>query len=100
MRICEAEQVNLQSDSVIDKLIQLTEGDLRRSINTLQTCASYTKVMGLSETELDKVSGKVPNKAILMITTVIGTRGATYADIQRVAENLIFDGYDCQQLLH
>jgi len=44
MRICEAEQVNLQSDSVIDKLIQLTEGDLRRSINTLQTCASYTKV--------------------------------------------------------
>lgn len=100
MRICEAEQVNLQSDSVIDKLIQLTEGDLRRSINTLQTCASYTKVQGLSETELDKVSGKVPNKAILMITTVIGTRGATYADIQRVAENLIFDGYDCQQLLH
>ena len=35
-----------------------------------------------------------------MITTVVGTRGATYADIQRVAEDLIFEGYDCQQLLH
>ena len=30
-----------------------------------------------------------------MITTVIGTRGATYADIQRVAEDLILEGYDC-----
>lgn len=35
LRICEAEEVNLQSESVIDKLIRLSDGDLRRSINTL-----------------------------------------------------------------
>ena len=99
-QICKAESVNIQSDGVFDKLIRISEGDLRRSINTLQTCASYTKERGLSEQDIDSVSGIVPNKAILMITTVIGTRGATYADIQRVAENLIFEGYDCQQLLH
>lgn len=85
----------MQSESVIDKLIHLTEGDLRRSINMLQTCASFTKVNGLSEADIESVSGSVPNKAILMITTVIGTRGATYADIQRVAEDLILEGYDC-----
>ena len=96
MSICTAEKVNLQSESVIDKLIDLTEGDLRRSINTLQTCASYTKETGLGVTELNAVSGIVPNKAILMISTVVGTRGATYADIQRVAEDVIFEGYDCQ----
>ena len=95
LSICTAEKVNLQSESVIDKLIDLTEGDLRRSINTLQTCASYTKETGLGVTELNAVSGIVPNKAILMISTVVGTRGATYADIQRVAEDVIFEGYDC-----
>ena len=46
--------------------------------------------------ELNAVSGIVPNKAILMISTVVGMRGATYADIQRVAEDVIFEGYDCQ----
>ena len=35
LSICKAESVNLQSQDVIDKLIDLTEGDLRRSINTL-----------------------------------------------------------------
>ena len=96
LSICTAEKVNLQSETVIDKLIDLTEGDLRRSINTLQTCASYTKETGLGVAELNAVSGIVPNKAILMISTVVGTRGATYADIQRVAEDVIFEGYDCQ----
>ena len=85
---------------MIDKLISLTEGDLRRSINMLQTCASFTRETGLSEADIESVSGFVPKKAILMITTVTGTRGATYADIQRVAEDLILEGYDCQQLLH
>ena len=66
----------------------------------LQTCASFTKEAGLGGGDIDCISGQVPKRAILMITTVIGTRGATYADIQRVAEDLILEGYDCQQLLH
>jgi len=33
--ICEVEQVKLESEQVIEKLIKITEGDLRRSINTL-----------------------------------------------------------------
>lgn len=33
--ICEKEKVPLQSDQVLDSLIKVTEGDLRRSINTL-----------------------------------------------------------------
>ena len=90
----------MKSEQVINKLISLTEGDLRMSINTLQTCASFSKENGLSEEDVESVSGIVPRKAILMITTVVGTRGATYSDIQRVAEDLIFEGYDCQQLLH
>ena len=85
---------------MIDKLISITDGDLRRSINMLQTCASFTKEAGLGEADIEGMSGVVPRRAILMITTVVGTRGATYADIQRVAEDVILEGYDCQQLLH
>jgi len=42
----------------------------------------------------------VPNKAVMMAVTVIETRGATYSDIQRLTEDLIYEGYDIQQLLH
>lgn len=66
----------------------------------LQTCASFTKENGLGIEDIDSISGQVPSKAIMMITLVIGTRGATYSDIQRQAESVIYEGYDCQQLLH
>jgi len=35
LKICTNEGVKLQSPEVLDKLIKVTEGDLRRSINTL-----------------------------------------------------------------
>ena len=96
LSICEIEGVKIESEKVIDKLIHVTEGDLRRSINTLQTCASFKNEEGLTEAQVDSISGVIPKKAIIMIDTVLSTRGATYADIQRVAEELIFEGYDCQ----
>ena len=43
LQICTNEGVKLQSPEVLDKLIKVTEGDLRRSINTLQTCSSFGK---------------------------------------------------------
>jgi DNA polymerase III delta prime subunit len=81
MSICEIENVNLESEAVIDKLIKITEGDLRRSINTLQTCASFKSDDGLSIAQVDSISGVVPKKAVIMVDTVLSTRGATYADI-------------------
>ena len=46
LKICETESVRVDSEEVIDRLIEITEGDLRRSINTLQTCASFAKGTG------------------------------------------------------
>lgn len=42
-KICQAESIALKGEGVLEKLIRVTEGDLRRSINTLQTCASFAK---------------------------------------------------------
>ena len=41
--ICKNENINVESDKVLDALIEISEGDLRRSINTLQTCSSFVK---------------------------------------------------------
>ena len=31
---------------------------------------------------------------------VVGQKGATYGDIQNVAAEVVYEGYDCQQLLN
>jgi hypothetical protein len=80
----------------------VTEGDLRRSINTLQTCASFAKGEGklLGSEQIEAISGVVPDRAIKMVTMVVGQKGATYGDIQNVAAEVVYEGYDCQQLLN
>ena len=85
---------------MLDSLIRLTDGDLRRSINTLQTCSTFCKTAGLSQEDIESVSGIVPNKVVLHTDVVVSTKGITYNDILKHAENLVLDGYDCQQLLH
>ena len=54
----------LADDRVLDKLIEVTEGDLRRSINTLQTCSSFSKEKALSCDDIEQVSGAVPHSVI------------------------------------
>ena len=50
--------------------------------------------------QIESVSGVVPEKAIMMISTVVSQKGATYGDIQNISAELVYEGYDCQQLLH
>jgi len=95
--ICERENIAVESPKVLDLLIEITEGDLRRSINTLQTCYSFVKGSNspLSLDDIQKVSGVVPDKVIAAIYNKIkASRG--YSDIQDLSQNLILDGYDVQ----
>lgn len=80
-KICQAENIPLKNPNVLDRLIQVTEGDLRRSINTLQTCASYARDVGISVEDIESISGIVPNKAVSRVDIVLSTKGATYSDI-------------------
>ena len=61
--ISEKENIDIESDAVLEALIEISEGDLRRSINTLQTCSSFIKNEGdklLTLEDIQKVSGVVP----------------------------------------
>lgn len=65
--ICNMENVQLSNEEkVLTRLIELTEGDLRRSINLLQTCSSFArgKKGGLTYEDLENVSGVVPDRAV------------------------------------
>ena len=82
---------------MLDTLIEITEGDLRRSINTLQTCSSFVKGSNtpLKVSDIEKISGIVSQSVIKSIFDKIkAARG--YAEVQELAQNLILDGYDIQ----
>ena len=93
--ICKNENIQLESEEVLDELIKIADGDLRRSINTLQTCRSFALGKKLSLDDIEKISGVVPDKVISQIyDKVRGSSG--YSDIQELSQSLILDGYDVQ----
>jgi len=95
--ICEKENIKVESQAVLDQLIEISEGDLRRSINTLQTCSSFIK--GTNQTlklsDIEKISGIVPDGVIESIFEKID-RASGYSEIQQLSQDLILDGYDTQ----
>lgn len=64
--ICNLEGIKVESPAVLDALIEISEGDLRRSINTLQTCSSFIKNSNvpLKMIDIEKISGVVNNKVV------------------------------------
>ena len=80
--ICRNEGINIESDKVLDTLIAVSEGDLRRSINTLQTCSSFVKGSdkSLTDDDITKISGVVPDSVIADIYIKIKTSKG-YSDI-------------------
>lgn len=96
--ICRNEGIKIESEEVLDQLIDISEGDLRRSINTLQTCRSFVqsgtdKSTALTCSDIEKISGVVPNEVISDIYLKIRSAKG-YSDIQTLSQNLILDGYD------
>lgn len=75
--------MKIESESVIDRLIELTEGDLRRSINTLQTCSSFGKDRPLTCLDIESISGVVPDQTIAGVVSQLTdtNKAITYSDI-------------------
>ncbi len=63
-QICNNEGVKIEGPQVLKRLIEVTEGDLRRSINTLQTCSSFGKEKVLTVADIDLISGVVPAQVV------------------------------------
>jgi DNA polymerase III delta prime subunit len=70
--ICEKEGIKLASPQVLLELVDISQGDLRRSINTLQTASSFKHKL-LTVEDIRSISGIVPDETILKIEKVLST---------------------------
>lgn len=83
---------------MFDALIESSEGDLRRSINSLQT-ASAANMKNLTADSVYQISGIVPNDYIAnLLQTLI--QSEDQAEHENMIQNIIYDGWDIQQCLH
>lgn len=108
--ICKKEEIQLESDQVLKSLIKFSEGDMRRSINLLQTCSSFVKVSDKKRDEkaeedkvltvdtIQEISGAVPDKVVNQLRDQLFEPSSGYAQIQELAEDIILQGYDTQAL--
>jgi len=96
--ICEKEGVKVANDDVFKALVDISAGDLRRSINTLQTASAF-KAKSLTARDIESISGVIPDDVIKKIDKVLqGDSG--FGEVQVLAQDLILEGFDVQQLLY
>ena len=100
------ENIQVESDQVLKELIDISEGDLRRSINTLQTCSSFVRGNPeknipngtLTSSDIERVSGVVPESVIADTYTQL-KQVQDYNGVQQLTQDLILEGFDVQQLI-
>lgn len=104
--ICQMENIQYESNTVLEDLIGISEGDLRRSINTLQTCSSFVRGNPeknipngtLTQLDIQRVSGVVP-KSVIADTYTQLKQVQDYNGVQQITQDLILEGFDVQQLI-
>lgn len=97
--ISDKEGVKVESPQVYERLVEISQGDLRRSINMLQTASAF-KEKSLSVQVVDSISGVIPADTVTRIDRVLSAQSdAPFSDVQQLSQDLILDGFDVQQLL-
>jgi DNA polymerase III delta prime subunit len=60
------------NEDLFKSLVDISQGDLRRSINMLQTASSF-KAKNLSGKDIESISSVIPNDVIKRIDKVLST---------------------------
>ncbi|CAI2370697.1 unnamed protein product [Moneuplotes crassus] len=94
--ICEQEEIN-HDNSALEALVEVTDGDMRKSIMMLQSAGRSYEGDKLTAEDIYEVSGKIPIEVIQDIWDQILNQSDT--NISELAENVIQEGYDIMQLL-
>jgi len=93
--ICEQEKVKL-SPGAIDRLIVLSEGDMRGAVNMLQTAKTFYEEV--TEDALVEVACSVPEKHIVDLIKL--TKQASNTDeVTKAVKGFLLDGYSGSQAL-
>ena len=93
--ICRAEGVEINEDA-IKVLGEVSSGDMRKTITTLQSAVRLRGSPVERQTILD-VAGAVPREVVEKLLTAC--RSGTFSQLQSAVVDLIADGYPAQELL-
>eukprot|EP00178_Gracilaria_changii_P009998 TRINITY_DN2910_c0_g1_i1.p2 TRINITY_DN2910_c0_g1~~TRINITY_DN2910_c0_g1_i1.p2 ORF type:complete len:360 (-),score=56.02 TRINITY_DN2910_c0_g1_i1:2111-3190(-) len=97
-KIATAEHVEV-SDETLESLIEASEGDLRKAINTMQTAQ---RIQSDAELNIDSISAAaclVPPSVVDTFDISITAKGASNASVRKAVDEVLVEGYSSGQLL-
>ena len=96
--ICEKEGVIFENDSrgVFDAIVAISRGDMRKSINTLQTVAQLPRAT--AESVVD-ISGEVPDSAFNKLWSAVTYGKKTVGEVVAAVSDFVGQGYSVSNVL-
>ena len=93
--ICQKEGLTVNDES-LDKVIEVSEGDLRKAITTLQSAA---RIFGesIEVSHIIEISGMLPDEVVKNFANVALVHN--FSKLQSTVTDIIQQGYSAQQLL-
>ena len=95
--ICEKENVKI-SESGLEATISTSEGDLRKAITSLQSCARLKSDEEITEEDVYEITGVIPTKFIEGLLDVCQLN--SYERLEEFVDNIICEGFSAHQLIN
>lgn len=100
--IAKAENCSL-SDTQLDYILEVSEGDMRRAVQTLQSVHALTvggkHKAALTEGDIAELVGLPPAKVVDHLVHALVESKGMMKNVQVAVENICLDGYSAQTLL-
>jgi replication factor C subunit 2/4 len=114
--ICDGESVNCQ-DPALEKLIRISEGDLRRAIQTLQSASRLHAGEEITVSSIEEIGGVIPEHLMHELGMVLGLDAYAVSDdadvkmkdrikgrsefetVQGMVVKVVREGYSAPQIL-
>lgn len=93
--ICREEKVAIDND-VFDVIVEISDGDMRRAITTLQSCFRLKVGQGnITKTDIFEMSGLIPDKFLSEFLEVC--KKGDYSKLEAYVQNIQYEAYSIAQ---
>ncbi|XP_074603598.1 replication factor C subunit 4 [Brevipalpus obovatus] len=96
--ICEKEQIQLTDVGVLNELIRISDGDLRKAITFLQTAFRLKgKESKVTFDDVREITGYIPEKVVTDFMSACEKH--SYEKVEDFLDDLVAEGYSASQLI-
>lgn len=93
--ICETEKVTVDED-VYELIVEISDGDMRRAITTLQSCFRLKAGKGnITRKDIFEISGMVPTEYLVNFLAVC--KDGDYSKLEAFVQDIQYDAYSVAQ---